>query len=153
MHKIKDRARHHKGTTRPGTGPHGLTRDGTATSSNGASRYDRGAGVRFDTEEATGSTPYRPPAFTQVNPGVVGVDLFLCQFRARPSSCWYEGFGGGCPTANRRYPCGRWHARFVFTHGVTVDDVANQGPLNVRCPPSPRRAKADDGSRLSEMLL
>src|SRR5689334_13855094 len=50
VHKIKGRARHQKGTTRPGTGPYGVTRDGTATSGNGAPGYGRGAAVRIDTE-------------------------------------------------------------------------------------------------------
>ena len=46
----------------------------------------------------------------------------------------YEGFGGVCPATNRRYPCGGWHARFVPTHGVTVDDVAEQAPAAALIP-------------------
>jgi hypothetical protein len=43
-------ARHQKGTTRHGTGPHGVTWDGTTTSGNDPGRYGRDAGVRLDTE-------------------------------------------------------------------------------------------------------
>jgi hypothetical protein len=46
----------------------------------------------------------------------------------------YEGFGGVCPATNRRYPCGGWHARFVPTPGVTVDDVAEQAPAGALIP-------------------
>ena len=53
-------ARHQKGTTRPGTGAHGVTHDGTAASRNGSRRYTLGAGVRIDTEEVTGSIPVSP---------------------------------------------------------------------------------------------
>ena len=48
--KIKDQPRHQKGTTRSGTGPHGVTQDGTETSRNGPPRYGRGPRVRIDTE-------------------------------------------------------------------------------------------------------
>jgi len=46
----------------------------------------------------------------------------------------YEGFGGICPATNRRSPCGGWHARFVPTFGVTVDDVAEQAPAGALIP-------------------
>jgi len=52
--------RHQKSTSRSGTGLHRATRDGTATSRNGPRRYTRGAGVRIDTEEVTGSIPVSP---------------------------------------------------------------------------------------------
>jgi len=57
-HKIKDGARHQKGTTRPGTGPHGVTQDGTATSRNGPPRYGRGPRVRIDTEDVVRSVEF-----------------------------------------------------------------------------------------------
>lgn len=46
----------------------------------------------------------------------------------------YEGFGGICPATNRRYPCGQFHARFIPTHGITVDDVAEQAPAGALVP-------------------
>ena len=53
--KFKGRARHQKGTTGPGTDPHGVTQDGTTTGENGLRRYTRGPAVRINTEEVTGS--------------------------------------------------------------------------------------------------
>jgi hypothetical protein len=47
---INDRARHQKGTTRPGTRPHDVAPDGRATSKNGPPRYGCGTRVRIDTE-------------------------------------------------------------------------------------------------------
>ena len=43
--------RHQKGTTAPGTDPHGVTRVGTATSRNGVAGHRSDQGIRFDTEE------------------------------------------------------------------------------------------------------
>jgi len=48
-------ARHQKGTTRTGTGPHGMAQDDTATSGNGPCGYGCSAGVRIDTVEVSGS--------------------------------------------------------------------------------------------------
>ena len=53
-------SRHHKGTIRPGIGPHWAVHAGTLSSTNGREWYRPVPGVRIDTEEVTSSILVSP---------------------------------------------------------------------------------------------
>lgn len=59
-HAEEPARKHQKGTTRPGTRPHGMTRANTATSRNEPVGYRQDLDVHFDAEEVTGSISVSP---------------------------------------------------------------------------------------------